>query len=133
MPDKTQHDLWALVQKINTAWHSGHTGELAPYFHDEVVFNSPDFKHQIKGKENCVRTYTDFMSTSEVLFYNESNPKVHTSGDTAVVTYDFEMKYEQNNQTHHERGTDILVFNRDPDGWKVIWRGLSNLAVVETS
>jgi hypothetical protein len=67
------------------------------------------------------------MNNSKVLLYNEGNPVVGIFANTAVVTYDFEMKCEQNNKTCHETGTDIMVFDRNQDSWKVVWRGLSNL------
>lgn len=30
--------------------------------------------------------------------------------NTAIVTYDFEMKYEQKDKGYHETGTDIMYF-----------------------
>jgi hypothetical protein len=125
--NKDQKQLWKLIRKINNCWHRGNPLELSDFFDQNVVFNSPDFKRQIIGKDNCIRTYIDFMNNSKVLIYNESNPAVQLFANTAVVTYDFEMKYEQNNNTYHETGTDILIFERRQGLWKVIWRGLSNL------
>ncbi len=125
--NKDQRELWELIQKINGCWYKGDPLQLADFFHPNIVFNSPDFKHQITGKDNCAQTYIDFMNNSKVLLYNEGNPTVGIFSNTAIVTYDFEMKYEQNNKTYHETGTDIMVFERHQDTWKVIWRGLSNL------
>jgi len=123
----SQNKLWTLAQQINDCWHKGNPSELSHFFHEEVVFNSPDFVHQIKGKDNCVQTYFDFLDNSEVLLYNTNNPKVELFDSTGIIAYDFEMKYEQNDKVHHEIGTDILVFQKTENSWKVIWRGLSNL------
>jgi len=120
-------ELWARVQEINACWYQGRPAELSAYFHPNVVFNSPDLKHQITGKENCIQTYIDFMQNSNISHYVESNPIVQLFEKTAVVTYDFEMEYEQKGKTFREAGTDILVFEKEEDSWKVIWRALSNL------
>lgn len=121
-----QQSCWSIMQQINNCWYKGKSAQLHEYFNDNIVFNSPDFKHQIIGKENCIQTYADFMSISKVLSYNESNAKVHLFENTAIVTYDFEMKYEQKNKMFNEAGTDIVVFNRYQNNWKAIWRGLTN-------
>lgn len=129
--NKDQKELRQLMRKINDCWYKGDPLQLSDFFHPDVVFNSPDFKYQIIGNDNCVKTYIDFMNNSEILLYNESNPVVTLFVNTAVVTYDFEIKYKQNNKTYHETGTDIVVFERYQDSWKVVWRGVSNLKNIQ--
>ncbi|MGC4231491.1 MAG: nuclear transport factor 2 family protein [Niabella sp.] len=124
--DSELQEIRERVRKINAAWYSKKFDELSSYFHEQVVFNSPDFLQQVRGKESCVQTYKDFMNASTVLLYNENDIQIQLSHHTAVVTYHFEMKYEQNNQLFHETGTDILVFTKDGE-WKVLWRAVSNL------
>lgn len=122
-----QQEFRTLIQEINRCWYEGRPADLSAYFHQNVVFNSPDFKHQVTGKENCIQTYIDFMNNSSVLEYTENNPTVQVFEKTAIVAYDFEMKYEQKGKIYHEKGTDILAFEKDGQSWKVIWRALSNL------
>jgi len=121
-----EQELWNTMQQINNCWYKGPIQQLAEYFDDQVVFNSPDFKHQIIGKDSCIKTYADFMSISKVLLYKESNENIKLFGSTGIVTYDFEMKYEQKGKTYHEAGTDIVIFNRS-NKWKAVWRALANL------
>jgi hypothetical protein len=123
---KDQQELWTLMQQINNCWCKGQPAQLADYLHDNIVFNSPDLKHQFTGKDTCIQSYIDFLNNSKVLLYNESNPVVHVFNNTAIVTYDFEMKYEQKNKLYHETGTDIMIFNKQIS-WKAVWRSLSNL------
>jgi len=122
-----QQQLWTLMKQINNCWYKGDVSALKNFFHNDIVFNSPDFKHQIVGRDNCIQSYVDFLNTSEITLYNESNPAVSLVGNTGVVTYDFEMKYEQNNKTYHETGTDIMVFNYDGENWHAVWRCVTNL------
>ncbi|MBD0331587.1 MAG: nuclear transport factor 2 family protein [Chitinophagaceae bacterium] len=124
---KDQQDLWNIMQQINNCWYKGQPAQLADYFHDNIVFNSPDLKQQFTGKEICIKSYIDFLSNSKVLLYNETNPIVHVFDNTAIITYDFEMKYEQKDKVYHETGTDIMIFNKQQNSWKVVWRSLANL------
>ena len=121
-----QQEFWTLVQKINNCWRHGRPTELSAYFHQNVVFNSPDFKHQITGKENCIQTYIDFLNISNIIDYVENNPAVHIFKKTAITTYHFEMKYEQKGNMFQEMGTDTLAFENGTS-WKVVWRAVGNV------
>ncbi len=125
--NKKHQELWDVVKRINNCWYQGQPSDIEDYFHRDVVFNSPDFKQQISGKVNCINTYIEFMSSSKVLLYNEKKPVIHQYGETAIVNYDFEMKYEQNGKLNHETGTDVMVFCKDLGHWKVVWRFVTNL------
>jgi len=125
--NEKQRQLWMLMQKINRCWYEGRPAKLADFFHDEIVFNTPDFRHQVRGREPCIRSYAGFMDSSRILLYKENNPVVQVFRNTAIVAYDFEMKYEQNNVTYHETGTDIFVFEQEKEQWKAVWRVMSNI------
>lgn len=128
-----EQTLWALMQNINRCWYEKRFEPLGNYFHDDIVFNSPDLKRQATGKAVCVQSYRDFMESSTILLYQETNPLVHIFENTAIVHYDFEMRYEQKGQVFHDTGTDILVFNRHGDAWKAVWRTMANLKDVQDS
>jgi len=115
------------MQQINNSWLGGQSAKLADYFHESIVFNSPDLKQQSIGKDICIESYADFLGKSKVLLFNQSNPRVHIFDYTAILAYDFEMKYEQKSKTYHETGTDVMIFTREKDLWKAVWRTLVNL------
>lgn len=115
------------MQQINKSWLEGQRAQLTDYFHENVVFNSPDLKRQSIGKDICVQSYLDLMNNSKVLFYTDTNPIVHVFDNTAIVIYDFEMKYEQKNKVYHETGTDIMIFGKQQNSWKAVWRSLANI------
>lgn len=124
---KDQQELWNIMQQINKSWLEGQRAQLTDYFHENVVFNSPDLKRQSIGKDICVQSYLDLMNNSKVLFYTDTNPIVHVFDNTAIVIYDFEMKYEQKNKVYHETGTDIMIFGKQQNSWKAVWRSLANI------
>ena len=124
---KDQQDLWNIMQQINNCWYKGQPAQLTEYFHDNIVFNSPDLKRQSTGKDICIQSYIDFLNSSKILLFNETNPLVHIFDNTAIVTYEFEMKYEQKDKVYHETGTDIMIFNKQENSWKAVWRSLADL------
>jgi hypothetical protein len=115
------------MQQINNCWYKGQPEQLANYFHDNIVFNSPDLKQQFTGKDICIQSYVDFLSNSTVLLYHETNPIVHVFDNTAIITYDFEMQYEQKDKVYHETATHIMIFSKQQNSWKAVWRNLTNL------
>jgi hypothetical protein len=125
-----QQDLWNIMQQINNCWYKRQPAQLAEYFHDNIVFNSPDLKRQSTGKDICIQSYIDFLNSSKILLFNETNPVVHIFDNTAIVTYEFEMKYEQKDKVYHETGTDIMIFNKQENSWKAVWRSLANIKSV---
>lgn len=115
------------MKLINSCWMNKSFTKLYDCFHNDVVFNSPDFVHKIVGREKCVQSYIDFMNNSQILFFNEKNPDVDLFETSAIVKYEFEMKYEQNKKHFHEGGTDIYLFLNVDGEWKAIWRSMANL------
>ena len=116
-----------LVQKINKTWSEGKPELLVNYFHEDIIFNSPDFSQKIEGKANCIESYIDFCNTSKVLLYNDKNLKVDIFDSTAIASYEFEMKYEHKGSTYHESGNDIFVFHKFENEWKAVWRSMVNM------
>lgn len=65
---KDQQDLWNIMQQINHYWYKGQPTQLAEYFHDNIVFNSPDLKRQATGKDICIQSYIDFRNSAKIFF-----------------------------------------------------------------
>jgi hypothetical protein len=47
---------------------------------------------------------------------------VQVIGDTAVVTYRFDMIYEREKKREHSTGRDLWVFAQHGDQWLAVWR-----------
>ena len=72
--NKEQSQIWQIIKEINHSWYKGSPLKVNVFLHPEVVFNIPDYKHQNIGKKNCIQTYIDFLTVSEVISYHEHNP-----------------------------------------------------------
>jgi uncharacterized protein (TIGR02246 family) len=121
-PDADRRAIRHIIQEINTAWRSGHTTDLNRYFHADMVIVGPGYQEFGRGREACVRSYEDFIRSAVIHECTESEPAIHVWGDTAVASYSWKMTYEQKGTVSREHGHDQVVFTREPDGWKAVWR-----------
>jgi ketosteroid isomerase-like protein len=114
-----------VVDAINTAWRTGRVDDLAAHFDPAAVIVGPGFQPLARGAEACVASYRDFLRVSIVHDYRQSALAVHESDDVAVVTFGWEMEYEQGGRRSRESGTDLFVLRRHGDGWLAVWRAVT--------
>ncbi len=113
-----------VIRRINDAWTSGDWNDLEGCLHDDVVFVQPDLETRADGRAACVKSYADFVEAATIQGFQASDPTVDVWGDTAVVTYTFEIDYEMNGERARESGRDLFVLTRTADGWRAAWRTL---------
>lgn len=114
---------WETVRAINAAWRTGDVLGLRDRFHEDAVMVPPGFEGRSEGREACVRSYQEFTDNATVRRLDELDPQVDVVGDTAVVTYRFEISYEMGGETQHDAGRDVFVLVRSAAGaWQAVWR-----------
>jgi ketosteroid isomerase-like protein len=111
-----------VVESINRAWKSGRTDDLAAYFAPDMVIVGPDYQVLARGADACVASYRDFLRVSVVHDYDQSELSVHETGGVAVVTYRWDMDFEQGGKRSREAGTDLFVLARQAERWQAVWR-----------
>lgn len=114
------------IHQINHAWLDGRASDMAPLVHEFVVVVLPGFSGRVIGRDAFVASYADFASEARVSAYDESEHVVDVFGDTAVVSYRYEIEYELDGEPQHDTGRDLFVFARgdNDDHWRVVWRTL---------
>lgn len=115
-------EIWQLVQRMNEAWAKDGPEELASFFHEDIVMVHPDFTQRTEGRAACVASYEDFRKQAAILHINIGNPGIDVFGDTAIVTYSYEIAYEMGGERFNDTGRDIFVFVRENDRWLAVWR-----------
>jgi ketosteroid isomerase-like protein len=115
----------SVVESINSAWRSGQTDDLANYFAPDMVIVGPDYEPFARGADACIASYRDFLRASVVHDYEQAKVAVHESGPVAVVTYRWEMDYEQGGRRSREAGTDLFILRRDGERWLAVWRAVT--------
>ena len=115
---------WEIVQRINRAWRRGDADGMGELFHADAVIVHPGFEGRTVGREACVESYREFTAQATVRRLAELDPQIDVVGDTAVVTYGFEIDYDMGRETRAEKGRDVFVLTRGKGSWRVVWRTL---------
>ncbi|HTG62445.1 MAG TPA: nuclear transport factor 2 family protein [Terriglobia bacterium] len=110
------------LSRMNEAWLKGYTERLNESFHDDVVVKGPDLQEMGRGREACVKSYTDFIRLATVREFKASEPVIDLFDNMAVAIYPWEIRYRMNNQDHSESGHELLVLTRQKGKWQVAWR-----------
>jgi hypothetical protein len=121
---KAQRDIWRFLRDLNARWVEGRPEDLADFFHEDMVIIAPGFKERIKGRKACVESYKGFSGQASIHDFKEVDPSIDVYGDTAVVSYGFEIIYEMDGETYHETGNDLFVLAHQGDRWRAVWRTL---------
>lgn len=96
--------------------------ELPRFIANDIVMVAPGGKHRMHGIGAAVESYREFMTRCEVKRFQTSNHVVTRRGTAAVVEYDWDMAWNDQDTEHEAKGREILILNRHPDGWRVVWR-----------
>jgi uncharacterized protein (TIGR02246 family) len=114
--------LWQAVVAANEAWRSGRPEDVASLFHRDVVMESPDGVVLCRGRQAMVASFLAYTRSVATVHFRETDHAVHVVGDTAIVSYGFEVIYEVEGKRHDEIGRERLVFVFDGGRWSAIWR-----------
>ena len=119
---EAQKEVWQVIMDINNAWVSGHAEDIMDWLHEDMVVFHTEFGRLGKGKEACVNSYKYFTEQAIIHDFKESDPTVDIYGNTAVVTYRFEIDYEANGETIQDASREMFVLTREADKWKAVWQ-----------
>lgn len=117
----------AAMERINRAWLDRRPADLHALFHPDLTMALPGFVGRVEGRQTLVAGFEDFCTHATVEDYHESNQQVDVVGDTAIVSFDYQMVYERSGQRNKATGRDLWVFARHGDGWLAVWRTMLNL------
>jgi ketosteroid isomerase-like protein len=118
-----QVELWNLVRESNRAWTSGSTKELTSLFDENAVVIAPALQGRVEGRDAVVASYVSYNLHNKTRSFEEMEHQVDVFGDTAVVTYRFQVRYEPlaGGDVQEETAQEVLVL-RKTDRWRVLWR-----------
>jgi uncharacterized protein (TIGR02246 family) len=116
----------AAMERINRAWLDRRPADLHALFHPDLTMALPGFVGRVEGRQALMAGFEDFCTQATVEDYRESNQQVDVVGDTAVVSFDYQMVYERSGQRNSATGRDLWVFVRHGGGWLAVWRTMLN-------
>jgi ketosteroid isomerase-like protein len=129
MPSQTtQASVFAAIDRINRSWLDGRPEDLFPLLHPDMTLVFPGFAGRAQGREAIVAGFVDFCSNAIVHEFREADHQADVVGDTAVVSFTYEMVYERSGEKSRATGRDLWIFARQGDQWLAIWRTMLDLA-----
>ena len=112
------------MQRINRVWLDGNVDDLAPMVAPDIVMVFPGFSGRIKGREQFLAGFRDFCENARVHEFQDRDYEHDVVGDTAVVTFRFDMIYERSGERYRSTGRDLWVFRGQDSGWIAVWRAM---------
>src|SRR5262249_35781377 len=106
----------------NRAWLEGRPADVGALFADDVVFVAADQSVALRGRAAMVQSYVDYVAAVKTHAFEVTARSVEVTGDSAVASYRFTVRYEVGGNVQDERGQEILVFVRQAEGWRAVWR-----------
>jgi ketosteroid isomerase-like protein len=120
--ESKREDVAAAMRLINQAWRNGQVEDLAQMVHPEIVMVFPDFTGSIQGREDFLAGFRDFCQNATIQEFREHDHHIDVAGDTAVVTFRYNMVYARSGERYHSTGRDLWVFQKQGRAWIAVWR-----------
>ncbi len=115
--DAAKQEVWQTLRALNDAWTKGNPEELKNFFHKDMVAITATDRHRLEGREACFKSWNDFSRAAHIRHWEEQEPKIMVFGNTAVVTYYFDMSFDMGGQTVNLGGRDMFVFVKEDGKW----------------
>jgi ketosteroid isomerase-like protein len=111
-----------VIQTINRVWLNGQVEALAPMVDPDIVMVFPNFTGRIQGREQFLAGFRDFCENAKVHEFHDHDYQSDLVGDTAVVTFRYDMIYERSGEQYRASGRDLWVFRSQRNEWIAVWR-----------
>ena len=112
------------MREINEAWLKRRVEDLAPLVHPEIVMVLPDFAGKVQGREEFLAGFRDFCQNATIHEFQEHDQQVDVAGETAVITFRYEMVYMRSGGRYRANGRDLWVFQKQGEAWIAVWRAM---------
>jgi len=120
----TKQEIWKLMEKINHIWLMEDPERLRSFIHKDIVVLTQDFKEQGRGIEAFINSYREFRKISKIKDFKVNNSRIDLFSNFAIVSYNFKIEYETNNEKNKNSGRDMFIFTKEDESWLPIWRML---------
>lgn len=111
--DEIKQEVWQALRDLNDAWTKGNPEQLNDCFHKDMVAITATDRERLVGRDACFASWNRFAKTAKIHFWKEIDPQIQIYGNTAVVTYYFDMSFDMGGQTINMGGRDMFVFIKE--------------------
>jgi len=92
--------------------------------HPDIVLALPGFGGREAGRKGFISGHREFYERASIQGLREHDQVIDVVGDTAVVTYRYELVYERSGERYRSLGRDLWVFQRQHEKWLAVWRAI---------
>jgi hypothetical protein len=129
MPEESRREsAGAAMERINQAWLDGKIDDLGPMVHPEIVTVFPGFSGKMQGRDTFLAGFRNFCQSARIHEFREQDRQVDIAGNTAVVTFHYEMLYERLGERYRATGRDLWVLESEGSEWIAVWRAMLEMA-----
>lgn len=115
--DSAKNEVWTVLRELNDCWTKGDATNLSNFFHKDMVAITPTDRERREGREACVAGWAGFAQMAKICQWVENDPQIQLYGNTAIVTYYFNMEFEMGGQRIQMGGRDMFVFVKENGKW----------------
>jgi hypothetical protein len=122
MTDESKQDVATAMRQINAAWLERRVDDLGAMVHPEVVMVFPGFSGRVQGRWEFLAGFREFCEGATIHHFEERDQQIDVAGETAVLTFRYEMLYDRSGMRYHATGRDMWVFQDRNGQWVGVWR-----------
>ncbi|HEY7303719.1 MAG TPA: nuclear transport factor 2 family protein [Bryobacteraceae bacterium] len=115
------------LQRINSLWLDGHVEGLEALVDPNIVMVLPGFTGRIQGRQEFLAGFRDFCENVHVHEFTDRDYGIDIFGDTAVISFGYEMVYERSSERYRATGRDLWIFQAQDSGWVAVWRAMLDM------
>jgi hypothetical protein len=125
--DSKQESAASTMRQINAAWLEGRIDDLAEMVHPQIVMVFPGFAGRIQGIEQFIDGFRDFSQNARILEFREHDLNADVAGNTAIVSFRYEMVYVRSENRYRSTGRDLWVLQNHNNEWIGVWRTMLDM------
>jgi hypothetical protein len=110
------------MRLINQAWLQSRVGDMEAAVHPDIVLVVPGFAGRARGRDGFLAGFRDFTQNATIHDFRELDQQIDVVGDTAVISFAYEMRFELSGAQYRVTGRDLWVFQRQGSAWVAVWR-----------
>ena len=115
--DPVKQEIWETVRAMNDAWTKGNPDDLVEFFHRDMVAITPSDRMRREGRAACVAGWKGFAEASRIGAWKEVEPIIYVYGNSAVISYYFDISFEIGGKSIKTSGRDMFFFVKENGKW----------------
>jgi ketosteroid isomerase-like protein len=115
-------DAAKAMNRINEVWLHGDIADLEPLMHPDIVMVFPGFGGAVRGRTELIAGFHEFRDTAALQEFHDEEHHVDVAGNTAIVSFRYDMLYERTGEQFRATGRDLWIFEKQNGAWIAVWR-----------